>query len=137
MGHGPGRGACHRTGDPKFPHIVGLLPDGTPVLLTTRYLDEADRLAGPLPILGRCTVTAQGTPDELKNALGSRIDLALGDAASADALNAAQAVLRAVTGSEVQVGPGTRQLTAAVTAGAVTCPSSSGGWMRPGSRPKT
>jgi len=118
----PTTGLDPRSRNEIYASVRSLAADGTTVLLTTQYLDEADRLAGQIVILDRGTVTAQGTPDELKNALGSRIDLTLGDAASGDALNAAQAVLRAVTGSEPQVDPDTRRLTAAVTAGAVTLP---------------
>jgi ABC-2 type transport system ATP-binding protein len=118
----PTTGLDPRSRNEIYASVRSLAADGTTVLLTTQYLDEADRLAGQILILDRGTVTAQGTPDELKNALGSRIDLALGDAASGDALSAAQAVLRAITGSEAQVDPDTRRLTAAVTAGAVTLP---------------
>src|SRR5262249_14934380 len=43
--------------------------DQTTVLLTTHYLDEADRLAGRLAIVDRGRVVAEGTPDELKSEL--------------------------------------------------------------------
>ena len=118
----PTTGLDPRSRNEIYASVRSLAADGTTALLTTQYLDEADRLAGQILILDRGTVTARGTPDELKNALGSRIDLALGDTASGDAVNAAQAVLRAVTGNEAQVDLDTRRLTAAVTAGAVTLP---------------
>jgi ABC-2 type transport system ATP-binding protein len=118
----PTTGLDPRSRNEIYASVRSLAADGTTVLLTTQYLDEADRLAGQIVILDQGTVTAQGTPDELKNALGSRIDLVLSDTASGDALNAAQAVLRAITGSEPQADPDTRRLTAAVTAGAVTLP---------------
>jgi len=44
--------------------------DGVSVLLTTHYLDEADQLADRLLIVDDGRVVAQGTPDELKAALG-------------------------------------------------------------------
>jgi ABC-2 type transport system ATP-binding protein len=43
--------------------------DGLTVLLTTHYLEEADRLAGRLAIIDRGRVVVSGTPDELKGAL--------------------------------------------------------------------
>ncbi|HUA30949.1 MAG TPA: ATP-binding cassette domain-containing protein [Streptosporangiaceae bacterium] len=98
-----------------------LAAGGTTVLLTTQYLDEADRLAGQIVIIDAGLVTLQGTPDELKNALGNRVDVVLDDAGgSGEALSAAQAVLRGMTGSEPEVDRDARRLTAPVTAGAVT-----------------
>src|SRR6202000_104346 len=43
--------------------------DGMPVLPTTHYMEEADRLADRLAIVDRGTVVAQGSPDELKGDL--------------------------------------------------------------------
>ena len=43
--------------------------EGMTVLLTTHYLEEADRLASRLAIVDRGRVVASGTPDELKGAL--------------------------------------------------------------------
>ncbi len=43
--------------------------DGLTILLTTHYLEEADRLAGQLAIVDRGRVVARGTPDELKGQL--------------------------------------------------------------------
>jgi ABC-type multidrug transport system ATPase subunit len=45
--------------------------DGTTVLLTTQYLEEADHLADHLVVLDRGSVIAQGTPAQLKAALGA------------------------------------------------------------------
>jgi len=98
-----------------------LAAGGTTVLLTTQYLDEADRLAGQIVIIDAGLVTLQGTPDELKNALGNRVDVVLDDAGgSGEALSAAQAVLRGMTGSEPEVDRDARRLTAPVMTGAVT-----------------
>jgi ABC-2 type transport system ATP-binding protein len=56
--------------------------DGLTVLLTTHYLEEADRLAGRIAILDRGRVVAAGTPDELKAELrGDAITLELRDRA--------------------------------------------------------
>jgi ABC-2 type transport system ATP-binding protein len=51
--------------------IVRSLADaGTTVLLTTQYLDEADRLAERMAVIDHGTVVAEGTPAELKAATG-------------------------------------------------------------------
>jgi ABC-2 type transport system ATP-binding protein len=56
--------------------------DRLTVLLTTHYLEEADRLAGRIAILDRGRVVAAGTPDELKSELrGDAITLELRDRA--------------------------------------------------------
>jgi ABC-2 type transport system ATP-binding protein len=101
-----------------------LASDGTTVLLTTQYLDEADRLSNQIVIIDKGQVTAQGSPDELKDSIGSRVDLVLADGAGFDAagLAAAAAVLRAVATGEPEADPATRRLTAPVAAGAVTLP---------------
>ncbi|WP_344865641.1 ATP-binding cassette domain-containing protein, partial [Planomonospora alba] len=65
-----------------------LVDAGTTVLLTTQYLEEADRLADRVCMLAQGRVVAEGTPDELKSGLGGdRIDLVLsGPADTAAAL---------------------------------------------------
>jgi len=103
--------------------VRSLAAEGTTVLLSTQYLEEADRLAGQIVIIDAGRVTAQGTPDELKNALGSRVDVVLiENAAGGAALAAAEAVLRGVTSGEPYVDRDTRRLTAAISSGAVTLP---------------
>ena len=51
--------------------IRDLVADGTTVLLTTQYLEEADQLADHIVVIDRGQVIASGTPDELKAQLGS------------------------------------------------------------------
>jgi ABC-2 type transport system ATP-binding protein len=103
--------------------VGSLAAEGTTVLLTTQYLDEADRIAGQIVIVNEGRVTAAGTPDDLKNSLGGRVDVVLSaPAAGDDALSAAAAVLADITGSRPQVDPDTGRLTAAITAGAMTLP---------------
>ncbi len=50
--------------------IESLVADGTTVLLTTQYLEEADRLANRIVVIDKGVVAAEGTPAELKATLG-------------------------------------------------------------------
>jgi ABC-2 type transport system ATP-binding protein len=65
--------------------IEGLVAEGTTVLLTTQYLDEADRLATEIAVIDHGRVLAGGTPDELKDRVGGeRLEIRLEDAALAE-----------------------------------------------------
>jgi ABC-2 type transport system ATP-binding protein len=66
--------------------IEGLVAEGRTVLLTTQYLDEADRLANEIAVIDQGRVIAEGTPDELKDRVGGeRLEIRLDDVASAEA----------------------------------------------------
>ncbi|MEV0624402.1 ATP-binding cassette domain-containing protein [Nonomuraea wenchangensis] len=77
--------------------IRELVADGTTVLLTTQYLDEADQLADDIAVVDHGQVIANGTPDELKATIGDRLDVTLEDPA---ALPAAMTVLSTLTGAD-------------------------------------
>ncbi|MGH3377064.1 MAG: ATP-binding cassette domain-containing protein [Actinoallomurus sp.] len=61
--------------------IRELVADGTTVLLTTQYLDEADQLADRIAVVDTGRVIASGSPDELKSEIGSRLDVVVPAAA--------------------------------------------------------
>ena len=73
-------------------HVIDeLVADGTTVLLTTQYLEEADRLADRIAVIDRGRVIAEGTPAELKAQLGGTVvHITLAD--PAEALRAAAVV---------------------------------------------
>ncbi|GAA0585480.1 ATP-binding cassette domain-containing protein [Actinomadura livida] len=90
-----------------------LVADGTTVLLTTQYLEEADRLADDIAVVDRGKVIATGTPDGLKAAIGDRLDVVLEDPA---ALRPAAAVLHALAGN-APAATGAGRLSVALPAG--------------------
>ncbi|SES17946.1 ABC-2 type transport system ATP-binding protein [Lentzea xinjiangensis] len=74
--------------------VEKLVADGTTVLLTTQYLDEADRLADSITVLSHGKVVASGTSAELKAQVGQRtVTVTLDSASDVDtALKAITAV---------------------------------------------
>ncbi|QBR93981.1 ATP-binding cassette domain-containing protein [Nocardioides euryhalodurans] len=86
-----------------------LVRDGTTLLLTTQYLEEADQLADDIVVIDRGTVIAHGTPLELKDASG-RAALVVTVSRPEDLSAAADLLRRAVP--EVHVDEPTRSVTA-------------------------
>ena len=65
--------------------VRGVVADGTTVLLTTQYLDEADELADRIAVLDGGRIVADGTPDELKRLVpGGHVQLRFTSAAALD-----------------------------------------------------
>jgi ABC-2 type transport system ATP-binding protein len=93
--------------------IRALAAAGTTVLLTTQYLEEADRLADAITVVAAGRVIAEGTPDELKTlAGGDRIDVTVREASD---LAPAARLLRARLGTDVRVDHECREFSVAVT----------------------
>ncbi len=99
--------------------IGTLAAEGTTVLLTTQYLEEADRLCDQIVIVDSGRVTTHGSPGALKDALGSRVDVTVLDAAT---LPAAAAVVARFALSSPSFAPSESRLTAAIAADAVSLP---------------
>ncbi len=76
--------------------IRELVAEGTTVLLTTQYLEEADRLASRIAVIDVGRVIAEGTPTELKANLGNTV-IEIGMPDEVEALRA-QAALAALNG---------------------------------------
>ncbi|SEK25782.1 daunorubicin resistance protein DrrA family ABC transporter ATP-binding protein [Streptacidiphilus jiangxiensis] len=96
--------------------IEQLVAEGTTLLLTTQYLEEADRLAHDIAVVDHGRVIARGTADQLKAQIGGeRVEVVVTDpsmlATAVDAL-APYAI------GEPTVEPHTRRITVPVTGGA-------------------
>jgi ABC-2 type transport system ATP-binding protein len=65
--------------------LAGLVASGVTLLLTTQYLEEADRLADHVAVVDHGRVISSGTPDELKRRIGGeRVDVHLANPADLD-----------------------------------------------------
>jgi ABC-2 type transport system ATP-binding protein len=114
----PTTGLDPRSRSQMWETIQDLVRGGSTVLLTTQYMEEADRLADDIVVIDRGRVIAQGTSSELKAQIGGeRIEVVLPSPAQ---LSTARSILDRLCLGDVQVDEQTRHLTAAVTGGTDT-----------------
>jgi ABC-2 type transport system ATP-binding protein len=95
--------------------MAELVAAGTTLLLTTQYLEEADRLADTVAVIDNGRVIAQGTPDDLKARVGGEVvEVAV---TPASAVGAAVAALAALATGEAHVDPQAGRVSVPVAAG--------------------
>ena len=92
--------------------LRGLVRDGTTLLLTTQYLEEADHLADDIVVIDKGRVIAAGTPTQLKDQAGTAsVVVTVTNAAD---LGRAEELIRSCS-PEVHVEEASRRLTAQAT----------------------
>lgn len=101
--------------------IEELGSEGTTTLLTTQYLDEADRLADSIVVIDEGAVIAEGTADQLKDQIGGdRLTVTI---AQLENLENAVAAIEPLIAGAVETSPGSRTLMAPIHAGGGVVPA--------------
>lgn len=94
--------------------IEGLVKDGTTLLLTTQYLEEADQLADDIAVIDDGKVIARGSSDELKRQVGGeRLEIV----AESQDLKKVTEIVEKISGGKALVEESARQVSAPVTTG--------------------
>ncbi|MEU6531911.1 ATP-binding cassette domain-containing protein [Streptomyces sp. NPDC046928] len=96
-----------------------LAAEGTAVLLTTQYLEEADQLADDIALMDRGRIAHTGSPAQFKAVLGTHVEVVVGDV---DTMVDAAAVLDRLTGAEPSLDPERRAVGALTRDGTLTLP---------------
>ncbi len=108
----PTTGLDPRSRNQVWDIVRAVVSHGTTVLLTTQYLDEADRLASRIAVIDHGRVIAEGTPGELKSSVGAgTVHLRLRDPAQRPT---AEQVLARALATTVQLDTDPVSLTARV-----------------------
>ncbi|MDH6278990.1 ABC-2 type transport system ATP-binding protein [Rhodococcus sp. LBL1] len=114
----PTTGLDPRTRAQMWDTIRRLVAEGSTVLLTTQYLDEADQLADRIAVIDRGKVIADGTSDELKASVGvSAVQLTLADRARTDE---ARDVISSMLGVQATITPESGRITAPLSDPSIT-----------------
>jgi ABC-2 type transport system ATP-binding protein len=105
----PTTGLDPRSRNDLWDKLRRLVADGTTLLLTTQYLEEADQLADNIVVMNHGRIIAQGTPLQLKQQAGNA-SLVVTVSRATDLPAARELIAR--TGADVHVDVGARMLTA-------------------------